>query len=85
MHRKQKKEGTIASEVQQAYYENMNPIYETMNNEKSDDSHTGNNNFGMHLDTMTSNESAYYENSHSRETKCCHNTSIKIDTVTASK
>ena len=81
---KQKKEETIASEVHQAYHKNMTPIYETINNEKSDYAHTGtsiNNNFGICLDTISNDQGVYYENIHSRETKCCHNTSTKIDTA----
>ena len=88
MFRKQKEEGTTASdcEAHQTYYENMTPIYETMSSEKSDDAHTGtgiNNNFGIHLhvDTISNNQGVYHENIHSRETKCCHNTSTKIDTA----
>ena len=68
------------SEVHQAYYENnMTPIYETiLNNEDPT-----NGNFGIHIDTITSDEpeGVHYENIHSWETKCCHNSSTKIDTV----
>ena len=70
-----------ASKVHQAYHENnMTPIYETINIKESDD-----NNFGIYIDTITKSsdepEDAHYENIHSREIKCCHNSSTEIDTA----
>ena len=77
MVQKWKKKRTIADEVRQTHYENMAPIYETINSAKSGDSHNDNCcNFGiMRGDNV-------YENIHSQETKCCQNASPKIATET---
>lgn len=76
MVRKQKKKRSIPREVHQAYYENMAPIYETINCTKiGNSSSTNRYNFGI----MTSGD--VYGNIHSRETKCCQNVSPKIDTT----
>ena len=68
--------------IRHIYYENnTTPIYETiLNNEDPT-----NGNFGVHIDTITKSsdepEDAHYENIHSREIKCWHNSSTEIDTA----
>ena len=71
---KQKKKRTVAdAEVHHACYENVAPIYETINSIKTDNSHTNK------VGTITSD--VVYEIIHSQETKCCQNVSPKIDTA----
>ncbi len=64
--RKRKKERFIANQVNQAYYEVIDPIYEMVPSTKSEN--LTQDNFGI---TAMSND-AYTCNIHSQETKCSH-------------
>ena len=67
---KRQKERTLAREVNQDHYEIIDPIYETINNDSTQ------NNFGMQV-TMISNDA--YENIRSLETKCNSCASLGIE------
>jgi hypothetical protein len=63
--RKHQNERSMADEVNQTYYEVIDPIYETVPSTKSDN--VTQDNFGI---TTMSNDA--YNNIHSQETMCCH-------------
>lgn len=73
--RKKQKESSTARALNQPYYEIIDPIYETINNAKSDDNTRDN--FPM----MSNNA---YNNIHPQDMKCCHSPSLELEEIDVS-
>jgi hypothetical protein len=73
---KQKKERSIANEVNQTYNDSevIDPIYETI--PSTEPENLTQDNFGI---TMMRNDAYVYNNIHSQETKCCHSPPVDFN------